>query len=353
MRNRAFGAHRTVTVAAVAALALIVPGCGALDQTRSATGSAAGHGATGRITPARSAAPTGTSASSPPASQAGAAAPSAPVPTPGTASTPGDTALAAPDAVPPAAAQPHRPPKPDTTAWYLAHLPHFAAAPPPATVTVLPATGPARQINAVPVGGQRVAFITIDDGWRKDPAIAALLKAARVPFTMFLTTDAVASDPRFFTTLEGLGGVVEDHTVTHGKLSQMTYGRQRHEICDARATLTRWYGRPPVIMRAPYGLSNKDTLKAAGSCGIRANVFWNEWAQGRRVTWQRPGGIHPGDMVLLHFDDEFEANFLATLRAFASARVLPALLEDYLITDPSQRLAPRTSGPAPARPRAI
>ena len=101
-----------------------------------------------------------------------------------------------------------------------------------------------------------------------------------------------------------------------------------------RTTLTKAYGRAPVIMRAPYGLANKNTLKAAASCGIRANVFWDEYAITGTVTWQRPGGILPGDMVLMHFDKYLKANFLSTLQAFHKNGITPALLENYLVTTP-------------------
>jgi hypothetical protein len=87
-------------------------------------------------------------------------------------------------------------------------------------------------------------------------------------------------------------------------------------------------------MRAPYGLSNADTLRAAASCGIRANVFWNEYAIDGTISWQRPGGIHAGDMVLMHFDKYLKANLLTTLQAFHRDGITPALLEDYVVMSP-------------------
>jgi peptidoglycan/xylan/chitin deacetylase (PgdA/CDA1 family) len=226
------------------------------------------------------------------------------------------------------------PPKKGTIAWYVDELPHFDPAPAPKRVETIATTGPGRQVNRVDVGKQKVAFITIDDGWLKDPAIVTILRAAHIPFTMFLTTDAIKSDPGYFTTLQGLGGVIEDHTISHPKLSTETYAQQVHEICASKATLTRLYGRAPVIMRAPYGLSDKNTLKAAASCGIRSNVFWDEYAITGTVTWQRPGGILPGDMVLMHFDTYLKDNLLSTLKAFHKAGITPALLENYLVTAP-------------------
>jgi peptidoglycan/xylan/chitin deacetylase (PgdA/CDA1 family) len=222
-----------------------------------------------------------------------------------------------------------------TLSWYEAQLPHFAPPPPPAHVEVMGSTGPAKQVNRVDVDGQKVAFITIDDGWTKDPRFTQLLRAAHIPFTMFLTTDAIKSDPAFFRTLQGLGGIVEDHTVTHPELTSESYSQQIHEICGARATLAALYGRAPLIMRAPFGLANATTRRAAASCGIRANVFWDEYAITGTVTWQRPGGIQPGDMVLMHFDKYLPANLVSALQAFHRNGITPASLEDYLVESPA------------------
>jgi peptidoglycan/xylan/chitin deacetylase (PgdA/CDA1 family) len=254
---------------------------------------------------------------------------------------PGQTTAAHPKPAGPA-------PKAGTVAWYVSKLPAFDPPPAPTKTIELPMSGPARQFDSIPVGNQKVAFITIDDGWLKDPGTLTLLRAAHIPFTMFLTTNAIKSDPSFFTTLQGIGGVVEDHTITHGKLTRMSYAQQQHEICGSRATLARLYRRAPVLMRAPYGLTNANTLEAAASCGIRANLFWDEYALGGKVGWQRPGGIHPGDLVLMHFDKEFKANFLASLEAFHKAGITPALLEDYLVTNPPTPVTPATPGPTPA-----
>ena len=242
------------------------------------------------------------------------------------------------------------PPKKGTLAWYVYELPRFNAPPAPAQLEMLPVSGSAKQVDRVDVGTQKVAFITIDDGWLKDPAIVTMLRAAHIPFTMFLTTDAIKSDPSYFKTLQGLGGVIEDHTVTHPELTKDSYASQQHEICANHATLTKLYGRAPVIMRAPYGLENKNTLKAAASCGIRANVFWDEYAITGTVTWQRPGGIRPGDMVLMHFDKYLKPNLLSALKAFHKNGITPALLENYLVTTPPTPVTPTPSTPVPSTP---
>jgi peptidoglycan/xylan/chitin deacetylase (PgdA/CDA1 family) len=266
----------------------------------------------------------------------------APSPTPRVAASASVAATASSTPSPSASPSPAGPPPPaGTLARYIYDLPRFGPPPLPAAVNQLPETGPAVQLNQIPVGDQRVGFITIDDGWTKDPDIITIMRAEHIPFTMFLTTNAIRSNPAFFQALVEAGGMIEDHTVSHPQLIHLSYEQQRREICDNRATLTELYGRAPTIMRAPYGLSNTDTLAAAATCGIRASVFWNEYPVTGPVEYQRPGGIHPGDMVLMHFDQYLKANLMSTLQAFQRDGITPALLEDYL----GQTLVPPTNVP--------
>lgn len=271
-------------------------------------------------------------------------APTAPAATAGRAPAPAKV-VAGPGA--PAAHRTGPPPAPGTLGWYLDRVPRFGPPPAPTDVTRLTMSGPAALYTNVPVD-QPVAFLTIDDGWTKDPDAIALLRAAHIPFTMFLTTDAIRDDPAFFRSLESLGGVIEDHTITHSDLSTLDYARQVHEICGSAATLTAWYGRRPVLMRAPYGDSDAATLRAAASCGIRATVYWNEMVVDGKVEYQRPGGIHPGDMVLMHFKPTFREDFLAAVEAFHASHVTPALLENYLVTTPPAATAPAPATPGPS-----
>src|SRR5690348_2304217 len=108
------------------------------------------------------------SACSGPATPSAAPTASAPTTRPAAA-----TATPAPSPTTPATPPgPTGPPPPaGTLDRYIYDLPRFGPAPFPLVVSPPPATGPAQQLNQIPVGDQRVAFITIDDGWTKDPDI--------------------------------------------------------------------------------------------------------------------------------------------------------------------------------------
>ncbi len=115
-------------------------------------------------------------------------------------------------------------PKPTLTAFeqLLAKLPAFP--PPPAAIPIaLPGGGTAPLFHRLPVGNQKVAFLTIDDGIVRMPKDLEVMKQAHIPFTMFLIGPVAAEDPPFFKQLRSYGGVIEDHTMTHPDLRGKSY----------------------------------------------------------------------------------------------------------------------------------
>jgi peptidoglycan/xylan/chitin deacetylase (PgdA/CDA1 family) len=232
-------------------------------------------------------------------------------------------------AVPRSDPQPARVPVDPALAGYLAQLPAFAPAPVPQPIGV-PA-GPAVPVyKRLPVA-QPVAFLTMDDGWTQLPDAVPFMRAAHVPFTMFLLAPVAARSPAFFTELESAGGVVENHTISHPELRGRGYGYQRHEICDARTSLIRSFGRVPTLFRPPYGDYDGTTLRVARDCGLKAALYWSETVDAGKVYYQTSvHRIRPGDIILMHFRPTFFQDVIAALNAIHDAGLTPALLEDYL-----------------------
>jgi len=178
----------------------------------------------------------------------------------------------------------------------------------------------------------KVAFLTVDDGWVKRPEAVELLRVANVPVTLFLTVDAIESNPGYFRELQRLGGVIEAHTISHRSLAGQSYEVQRQEICGSAHWLGTQYGRRPELFRPPYGEHDQTTLRAAEDCGMRAVLLWTETVNNGIVRYQSPEArVQPGDILLLHFRETFAADFLAALTAVAAAGLTPALLEDYVL----------------------
>jgi peptidoglycan/xylan/chitin deacetylase (PgdA/CDA1 family) len=231
----------------------------------------------------------------------------------------------APTAGTPAGSGPALPPP---IGWSLADVPHFPPAPAPEPIT-LPDSDQVPFLSRIPVT-QPVAFLTIDDGFLKNPEGPKLLAAAHIPVTLFLTTDAIHDDVAYFDRLRSYGAVIEAHTITHPELSGRSSGFQQHEICDGADRLGEWYGRRPLLFRPPFGDKDSTTLRVAKQCGLKAAFMWKETVDKGKVRYQEGHRVQPGDIILMHFRPALVKDFLAALRAIHKAGLTPALLEDYI-----------------------
>ncbi|WBB63693.1 polysaccharide deacetylase family protein [Streptomyces sp. WMMC500] len=191
-------------------------------------------------------------------------------------------------------------------------------------------------ITRVPTG-HRVIFLTIDDGYRKDPELLRMLRELDVPVSAFLADRVARDDYAYFRDLRDLGTTVNNHTLTHPDLRELPYAAQRAEICGQQRVLEREMGAAPRIFRPPYGNYNGDTLRAVRDCGIDLVPLWQQEAFPGRWTYSRADtAFHPGDIVLTHFEGPSEfggtmADVLRTvLRKAGDEGFAVARLEDYV-----------------------
>jgi peptidoglycan/xylan/chitin deacetylase (PgdA/CDA1 family) len=207
-------------------------------------------------------------------------------------------------------------------------IPQFGPDPQPEKVTL--AAGPdATFLSRIPTD-QKVAFLTIDDGWTKVPDAPALFARAHVPVTLFLTINAIRDNPGYFKQFQAAGAVIEAHTITHTELRGKSADFQRHEICGSADQLGTLYGRRPVLFRPPFGDKDETTLRVTHDCGMKAAFFWRETVDKGIVRYQTGHSVQPGDIILMHFRPAFDDDFLAALKAIHDAGLTPALLEDYI-----------------------
>ncbi|MFF1306947.1 polysaccharide deacetylase family protein [Streptomyces sp. NPDC058307] len=184
---------------------------------------------------------------------------------------------------------------------------------------------------------QKIVFLTIDDGAEKDPAFLRMTSELKIPYTAFLSDYLIKDDYGYFAKMQRRGVVLNNHTLHHPYLPGLSYARQKHEICGMQDVIEKHYGTRPALFRPPYGNYNEDTLRAAGSCGIRYAPIWNEevyvdhWEY--REEDQR---IHPGDIVLSHFRgrEDWKGTMTDMVRRFldkvTAEGYAVARLEDYL-----------------------
>jgi peptidoglycan/xylan/chitin deacetylase (PgdA/CDA1 family) len=176
-----------------------------------------------------------------------------------------------------------------------------------------------------------VVFITIDDGYDKDPRVVALLQSRHIPVTPFLTVDAIKDKPSFFVKVQNASGQsVEDHTLTHPKLSTLGYDAQVREICGAATTLQGYFGQKPWLFRPPYGDYDRTTRREAASCGMKALVLWDVSLPHAVLRYANGSVLHRGDIILIHWRPNLYRDLPVALDAAAAQGLRVAALQDYL-----------------------
>ncbi|MFH9547131.1 polysaccharide deacetylase family protein [Streptomyces sp. NPDC051445] len=183
----------------------------------------------------------------------------------------------------------------------------------------------------------RVVFLTVDDGAEKDPAFLRMMSELEIPYTAFLSDYLIKDDYGYFKKMQDTGVSLNNHTLHHPYLPALSYARQKYEICGMQHVIEKRYGTRPVLFRPPFGNYDRDTLRAAKTCGVRYAPLWDE--EVFVDHWEYREGdrsLHPGDIVLTHFRGrgdwkgtmpEMVRRFLnkVTAKGYAVAR-----LEDYL-----------------------
>ncbi len=178
---------------------------------------------------------------------------------------------------------------------------------------------------------QPVIFVGIDDGITKDPATKHWLVKSRLPFTMFLDNDAVKNNYAYFQELQAAGLGIENHTMTHPKLTRLNFNQQANEICAAADTYEKIFGRRPTLFRPPYGSWDENTRRAAWDCGMKAIIMWHAVVGNGAIQYQDTNNhFEPGDIVLMHFHPDL----LEDMKAFAAQaekdHLQVARLEDWI-----------------------
>ena len=197
-----------------------------------------------------------------------------------------------------------------------------------------PGYGPASEL--IPVltridTKDRVVFITIDDGFEKDPRVLAVLKSRHVPVTPFLTVDAVRTKPDYFVSVQKITGQsVQDHSITHPKLSKLGLDAKKHEICGAADDLQGFYGGRPWLFRPPYGDYDSDTRRAAASCGMKALVLWDVSLPHAVLRYASGSVLRPGDIILIHWRPNLYRDINVAIDAAQQQGLHVAALQDYL-----------------------
>jgi peptidoglycan/xylan/chitin deacetylase (PgdA/CDA1 family) len=193
-----------------------------------------------------------------------------------------------------------------------------------------PRIGPATLIYKVETSDP-VAFLTIDDGAYRNPAMAGILKRNGVKATMFLTEKYARQDLAFFAGLrDATGSSIENHSATHPNLKGRPADQQAAEIGPVSDYYAGQFGKRPGLFRAPYGNSDAVTLQSAGEAGVKYVVNWGSEIKNGKIHFSGPREFRPGSIVLMHFTPHFEADVNAFVAQAKLNGLTSALLSDYL-----------------------
>lgn len=182
----------------------------------------------------------------------------------------------------------------------------------------------------------RVVFLTYDDGADRDPRFIDLVRARRLPVTMFLTDRVAGPGYGHFARLRAVGASLQNHTLDHSALRGLPYAGQRAEICGQQRKLRARFGVRPRLFRPPYGTYDTTTLRAAADCGLAAVVLWRAAVDGEgRLSYTRGARrLHPGDIVAVDPDEpaglSLRARTERVLREIEERGLRVGRLEDHL-----------------------
>ncbi|ULQ57945.1 polysaccharide deacetylase family protein [Flavihumibacter rivuli] len=168
---------------------------------------------------------------------------------------------------------------------------------------------------------ERIALVTLDDGWKSNLDLLPLLEDEQVPLAIFVPTEPVVSGNYWWEyagrkgqeAITGIEGVqafkkipntifkekisllkqqyelnrscvdlqqlgmlarnkwitIGSHTVNHPLLDQCIETEQEFELKESKRQLEEWLGRPVTYIAYPNGNLDNATIKLAGQCGYR------------------------------------------------------------------------------------
>ncbi|MEU7903523.1 polysaccharide deacetylase family protein [Actinoplanes sp. NPDC049118] len=166
-----------------------------------------------------------------------------------------------------------------------------------------------------------VAF-TFDDGPgpRWTPMVLDALDEARIPATFFVMGRNLETHADLVRRRLG-AHEIGNHSWSHPDLATLDLAATTDELSRTHEVITRVTGRPPTLMRPPYGHLGGSTLLAADSMGYDI-VLWSDQMRERRYQHDPAAqvraivdSVRPGSIILAH--DVGDERRLVALRGLA------------------------------------
>lgn len=156
--------------------------------------------------------------------------------------------------------------------------------------------------------------LTFDAGWEYETVIPLLnmLDTHGVKATFFLRALWVKDHPDLAKEIQKRGHSIQNHSLTHPHMKEMTEAEIRKEFTDSTAIFKSVLGITPTLFRPPFGEYNSTVLKVAGEQGYKYTVMWSidtiDWAESsggvtidsKYITDKVLNNATDKDIVLMH-----------------------------------------------------
>ncbi|HHX73498.1 MAG TPA: polysaccharide deacetylase family protein, partial [Firmicutes bacterium] len=135
--------------------------------------------------------------------------------------------------------------------------------------------------------------LTFDAGWLYEQTedLLAVLAEYEVKSTFFARARWVEAHPELAQEIVRHGHLLENHSLTHGHLINMSKEEMIAEMRESTRIITEATGRTPYLFRPPYGEYNDTLLNVLAGEGYPYTIMWtvdsHDWAEeigGRKVT---------------------------------------------------------------------
>lgn len=191
-------------------------------------------------------------------------------------------------------------------------------------------------------------YLTFDDGPdpRWTPRVLDMLAAHGATATFFMVGRRAERHPELVRRVVAAGHAIGSHTYRHTDLSAATPDQVRDELARAHEAITQTAGRPPAMVRPPWGRIDPVGMLAAARYAYPV-VLWSAQITARHADrdYRRTvADLRPGAIVLLHDGGPTPTDALMR----ATGRLLDHARGRYALA-PVTDLLPPAAGPAPAR----
>ncbi|HCC00902.1 MAG TPA: hypothetical protein DEP42_06795 [Ruminococcaceae bacterium] len=120
----------------------------------------------------------------------------------------------------------------------------------------------------------KAVVVTLDDGYFDNYTHAyPILKQNKQKATVFMISGKIGTSNYMVASqlkeMSQNGIEIQDHTVSHGHLSKMSYAQQVAELRNSKTTLEKIIGRPVNFVAYPYGDYDQNTLQATKEVGYK------------------------------------------------------------------------------------